>query len=139
MGFAVVAVATGCAKLDLPPEQGTLCSSSLVLDGSQPTAPTEFDVDLGSTDICMQLDASRNIVQAHFQLSIDAPGITSTLVDLDNVPLREGWDVQVGTHTSHDLEWSLDAGEIRDVVLHVSRTGTHASALLRVSLYEPFE
>src|SRR4051812_25092968 len=89
----ILLAAGGCAtKVDMPVEQGTACTNSIVLDGSMSAAPTSIDVDLGSTDVCLQLDASRNVRQAHLMITVDAPndpsarrlGLASTLVGEDN-------------------------------------------------------
>ena len=116
-----------------------MCGSSVVLDGAQGSTAT-FDLDLGATAICMQLDASKAIDRAHFDLSVDGVGLHSRLVDLDDVLLREGWDLSLAAdRTLHKLELTLDAGDVKDVVLHVSRTGAHAPGRVTVSLFEPLE
>jgi len=114
-----------------------------VLDGAQGSTAT-FDLDLGATAICMQLDASKVQGRAHFDLSVDGVGLHSRLVDLDDVLLREGWDLSISAspaadRTLHKLELPLDAGDVKDVVLHISRTGAHAPGRVTVSLFEPFE
>lgn len=120
------AILAGCAKLDLPPEQGSTCGSNLVVDGSQ-----AFDLDVGTGDVCMQLDATHNAQPAHLQISIEGAGFKSSLVDIDELPLKDGSDVVVGERTFHNLDWSLEAGELRDVILHVKG---HGPAHLSISL-----
>jgi hypothetical protein len=123
-GFALAALAcASCAKLELPPEPGTSCGSSIILDGTEAT-PTTIDLD-GSTDVCMQLDASRSTEGATFYMQSDSP-VRSSLVDID------GSLIGNGTET---LQWTLEPGEIRDVILHVKKP-TRGAAQIRISLFE---
>jgi hypothetical protein len=134
-----------CAKLDLPPEPAPGCAQSVNLDGTATTADPPIAVDLGAADICLRLDATKNIQSAHLAIAVgpQQDGATttfhSTLLDLDSTILQTGWDVQVDNRVSHTLEWSLDAGEIRDVTLHVARSAPTARTSISVSLFEPFE
>ncbi|MBA3541085.1 MAG: hypothetical protein H0T79_15850 [Deltaproteobacteria bacterium] len=144
MGIASFA---GCAKLDLPPEEPSSCISSVSLDGSQPSEPSSVGpVALGTADVCMHLDASRNEIRAHLAVTVgdyqtgQASGFGTALFDLDGVMLREGWDVQISDRVVHNLEWTLDAGEVRDVVLRVTRASNSTmTAPIQVSLFEPLE
>lgn len=102
-------------------------------------------IDLGSGDVCMHLDATKNALQAHLQITVgeQMDGATTpfrtTLVDETGAALQTGWDVAIDTHAFHDLEWSLEAGEVRDVTLHVSRVGAVVKTPIHVALYEPLE
>jgi hypothetical protein len=145
MGIGAISLG-GCAKLDLPPEEPSSCVSSVSLDGSTSSEPADVGpIALGTADICMHLDASRNQVSAHLGVTVgfDQPGSQSgfatTLVDLDGVTLREGWDVQISDRVVHTLEWSLEAGEVRDVVLHVTNSGSAVATSVQVALFEPLD
>ena len=135
-----------CAKLDLPPEPAPGCTSTIALDGTGTASTMTLDpIDLGSGDVCMHLDATKNVQQAHLQITVgeQSEGATTpfhtTLVDENGASLQTGWDVAIDTHAFHDLEWSLEAGEVRDVTLHVSRTGPVVKTPIHVALYEPLE
>ncbi len=144
--FVLLAGAAGCAKLDLPPEPAPGCAQSVTLDGTGTASATTLDpIALGSADVCMRLDATKNLRSAHLAITVGqqqdgtSTPFKSALLDLDSTVLQSGWDVQVDTRAFHNLEWSLDAGEIRDVTLHVTRTGAAARTSISVSLFEPFE
>lgn len=148
--FIVLAGVPACAKLDLPPEPAPGCAQSVTLDGASSASPTTLDpIDLGTADVCLRLDTTKNLMTAHLAIAIgdQQDGATtafrSTLLDVDQTTvLQTGWDVQVDTRVFHNLEWSLDAGEIHDVTLHVTRTGAPNQITrtpIHVSLFEPFE
>jgi len=148
VGLCVVTVATaaGCAKLDLPPEPAPGCATSVALDGTGTASAMMVDpLSLGSADVCMHLDATKNIASAHLAITVGtmqdgtATAFRSMLVDESGAVIMNGWDVAVDARVFHDLEWSLEAGEIRDVTLHVSKTGAIVKTPLQVSLFEPLE
>lgn len=144
---ACAAVVGACAKVELPPEPAPGCATSAALDGTG--AATAMTISpplaLGTADVCLRLDATRNLVQAHLAVSVGAmtDGATtpfrSTLVDETGAVVVTGWDVAVSGRAFHDLEWSLDAGEVREVTLRVSRAGAVAPTPISISLFEPLE
>lgn len=125
------------------------CTHSLTLDGasgsSEPTAVGP--VALGSTNICMHLDASHNLVRGHFMASTDvepgaASSFTTTLTEIDGTMIVEGWDVTFGQSDPQSratLEWSIPSGEVHDVILHVTARAGDAATTIRLALFEPFE
>lgn len=148
LGMLAIAscLGAGCAKLDLPPEPAPGCTASIALDGTGTASSTTVDpMDLGSGDVCMHLDATKNVQSAHLQITVGdqvdgaATPFKTTLVDETGAPLVSGWDVATDTRAFHDLEWTLEAGEVRDVTLHVSRAGAVAKTPIHVALFEPLE
>ena len=144
--FAVIALVGACAKLDLPPEPAPGCMDSVALDGTGTASTTTLNpITLGSGDVCLHLDATKNALSAHLQVTVGEQQdgaltpFSTQLVDENGASLQSGWDVAVDGHAFHNLEWTFDAGEVRDVTLHVSRAGGTAKTPIHVALFEPLE
>jgi hypothetical protein len=137
--WVLVAAVVGCmadAPRDAnPPSE---CADDVALDGTRSATPTTIG-PVGSTDVCLHLDARHNLRVGHFAASA-ASGFTLLLTDPAGNVLREGWDVGTSDHTFANLEFDIPAGQLRDAVLHVrAKAPNTAPTTVNVSLFEPLE
>ncbi len=134
-----------------PVAQPRICVADVTLDGSSgssaPTTIGPFTLDSNGVNVCLHLDATHNLVAAHFGAETQyASGTTSpfsaTLEDPTYAPLQDGWDVTVdGTppHTMTNLEWDAPLHQMTDAMLWVRAQGASASTQVALSLFEPLE
>jgi hypothetical protein len=132
-----------------PAVQPRTCSSDITLDGSTGSSPTKLALvlDTNGTSVCLHLDATHNLVSAHFAASTEfMPGasspFTSVLQDGSFATLQDGWDVTVDDsppRTFSNLEWNAPLHETTDAVLWIRSHGATTTTTLNLSLFEPFE
>jgi hypothetical protein len=134
-----------------PPVQPRTCVADITLDGSTGSAaPTKLAamlVDGNGASVCLHLDATHNLVAAHFAAATDyLPGTTSTfatvLEDASFQTLQQGWDVTVDDtppRTFANLEWNAPLHEMTDAVLWIRAAAAPTSTSISVALFEPLE
>jgi hypothetical protein len=126
---------------------GTPLSLYGMSGNADPTIVGPYTVDTTGTTICLSLDARDNIRIAHFaaNTAYETAGASSfelALFTMDDVLLREGWDVQFGSNPTTsfaNLEFGVTVGTILDTKLVVrARSGT-ATTQIPLHLFEPYE
>ena len=103
--------------------------------------------DSNGTSVCLHLDATHNLVAAHFAANTDyTPGtvssFTTTLLDTRRATLQDGWDVTVGAadpQTFANLEWNAPLHVVTDAVLWVRAPNAPTTTTISVALFEPLE
>ncbi len=114
-----------------------------------PTTIGPLVLDANGASVCLHLDATHNLVAAHFAATTDREtGTTSSfataLEDASFATLQDGWDVTYGSApptTFENLEWNAPLHQMTDGVLWIRAQGTSGPATTLVDLYlfEPFE
>src|ERR1041385_6447447 len=84
-----------------PPVQPRICTSDITLDGAAgsatPTTIGPIALDQNGISVCLHLDATRNLVAAHFAAKTDresgttASSFLTTLEDASFAPIVDGW------------------------------------------------
>ena len=139
---------------DVPPPVATepgACMQDVSLDGTSTAAPTPIGpltLDASGSTICLHLDATRNIADAHFvalsdMLAGDTSGVLAVLQDPDRVTLQDSWDVSIGSapaQTHMTLEWNAPLHEVTEAVLWVRAGNASAIATtIQLALFEPLD
>lgn len=120
------------------------CFASGTLDGmAEPRQILSFGPFV-SAHLCLRLDATSNIRIGHFGASSPPvagtkSGFIFTLTDTTGTLLRDGWDVQFGANARATLEYGIDAGQTRDVILTVRGFDANVTTTVDVTMFEPFE
>lgn len=118
------------------------------LDGTGAAPPTQIGpltLDASGSTICLHLDATHNVADAHLAAQSDAqPGDTSgvlaALQDPDRLMLQDSWDVSIGTQTHMTLEWNAPLHEVTEAVLWVRAANASAVATtIQLALFEPLD
>ena len=138
-----------------PPVQPRTCTADITLDGSAAgggagagsTRLGPMQLDSSGASICLHLDATSNLIAAHFMSSTDAmPGSMSpfavVLQDTSFATLQDGWDVTVGQTspaTFENLEWNAPLHVVTDAVLWVRASNEARTTSISVALFEPLE
>jgi len=156
-GLALVSATGACVvehhkdPAPAPPVQPRTCISDITLDGSTGAAtPTKLGplaLDQNGVSVCLHLDATRNLVAAHFSATTDREtGTTSSfatvLEDAAFATLQDGWDVTFGNTaplTFENLEWNAPLHVMTDAVLWVRAPSGAGTTTIDVALFEPFE
>jgi len=145
--FALLTAGCAADGGSTPVETPDGCFANETLDGVA-GAPVDFGpLVLGGANVCLRLDASKNLQSGHFAAGTDqqageASAFTLRLTDPAGTVLLDGWDVSVGQtdpRTFANLELSIPAGEIRDVILEVRAKGPQTATKITVQLFEPLE
>jgi hypothetical protein len=133
------------------PVQPRTCTTDTTLDGSTGAAtPTKIGpvaLDQNGISVCLHLDATHNLVAAHFSATTDresgatTSSFATTLEDASFARLVDGWDVTFGSAppvTFENLEWNAPLHATTDAVLWV-RAPSGGTTTVEVALFEPFE
>jgi hypothetical protein len=135
----------------LPGTQPLECGADIMLDGStgnaQGTLAGPFSLDRNGITLCLHLDATQNLVAAHFAASTAeeagaASSFATVLEDSDGAVLQDSWDVSVGnsdTRTFANLEWNAPLHVVTETQLWLHAREQTANTTVSLSLFEPFE
>jgi hypothetical protein len=133
-----------------PAVPGT-CHETVALDGMdsinghKTVGPLALDTQ--GTTICLTLDATQNIIVAHFGAGSDREPMSTSTFDMtlfaaDGTQLREGWDVTFGGSpptTFANLEYGVTKGTTLEAKLVIRTRAGQASTSVGLALFEPFE
>ncbi|HEY4177762.1 MAG TPA: hypothetical protein VGM90_13040 [Kofleriaceae bacterium] len=160
MRFALAAVLlTACAsdgEQAATPDAPTVelpagCDYELSLNGSSGSSGAQqigpVSVDATGKRACLHLDATHNLVYAHFDAGTPyIDGTTSpfavSLYDMQGAMLVDGWDLTIddtNPRTFTHLEWNAPLGQITDAVVWVRAHDAAATSTFNFSLFEPYE
>ena len=106
-----------------------------------------YAVDTQGVTLCLTLDATDNIVVAHFGAGSDreqsaTSSFAMTLFDGDGNVLRDGWDVTFGSSsptTFANLEYGVTKGTILEAKLVIRTRTDSGSTSVGLALFEPYE
>jgi hypothetical protein len=151
----LAATLVGCIEPDpdgVPPpgggQQAGPCDGTTVLQGVDPPMSIEIQsrpYDTAGQLFCYEVDSRLNYRLAHLAISTTyaqgaSSGFELTLLDANDVTMRDGWDVQFGNNTVFaNLEYGFEAGNYVAVKLLVRATTTPAVTGVGLSVFEPFE
>ena len=152
----VLALLTGCiVDHHAPPPdpqpavQPRTCIADLTLDGSVGSTPVTLPLvlDTNGTNVCLHLDATKNLVAAHFAASTEyqtgpSSAFTIVLEDASYATLQDGWDVIVDDtppRSFANLEWNAPLHQTTDAILWIRAAVATTATSVNVSLFEPFE
>jgi hypothetical protein len=127
------------------------CDYELSLNGSTGNSSGQLvgpvAVDAVGKKVCLHLDATHNLVAAHFDAGTPFIDGTSSpfavsLYDTQGAMLVDGWDLTIDDtppRTFTHLEWNAPIGQISDAVVWVRAHDAAASSTFNFSLFEPYE
>jgi len=134
-----------------PVTQPRTCVADITLDGStgsaQGTLAGPFALDRNGVTLCLHLDATQNLVAAHFAAETDkqagnASSFATVLEDMDGAVLQDSWDVSYDNaqpQTFANLEWNAPLHVVTDTQLWLHAHEQTGSTMVALSLFEPLE
>jgi hypothetical protein len=135
----------------LAPAVPGACHESFALDGFDSTSGHldvgPYALDTQGVTLCLTLDATDNIVVAHFGAGSDreqsaTSSFDMTLFDGAGNVLREGWDVRFGGSpptTFANLEYGVTKGTILEAKLVIRMRAGSGTTSVSLALFEPYE
>jgi hypothetical protein len=134
-----------------PSTQPRTCTADITLDGAtgnaQSTLAGPFTLDRNGVTLCLHLDATQNLVAAHFAAETDkqtgiASSFSTVLEDMDGAALQDSWDVSYDNEnpqTFANLEWNAPLHVVTETQLWLHARDQSATTTVALSLFEPFE